>query len=132
MKPIVINYCQDGIMLQNMRLKDTITLQFNTTKFESKRLTTKILQSYHLEEIIGFITIETVLFIITVFEKKDICSIENKKIYQVDTIEIYPILPLDQWKNISQSMKEILLARRQFLHCCRWMQTPMQYPLQRH
>ena len=86
MKSIIINYYKEGIMIENNRLKDSLSILYETKIIDSTRLTTKIQQSFHVEEIIGFLMIESTLFVIVVNEKKDVCSIEKKNIYQVDTI----------------------------------------------
>ena len=118
MKSISLNYYKEGIMIVNNRLKDSLSIRYQSQTLESTRFTTKIQQSYHIEEIIGFLNINSTLFVIVVNEKKDVCCIEKKTIYQVETIELFPILPLENWKSMNQVTKEEMTKVKTMLNDC--------------
>ena len=108
MKPIITNYYKEGVSIENIRLKDKITILFQNDGITRDPLEGKIQQSFHLEEIIGFLTIDKILFVVVVVEKREVCLVDEKKIYQAETIDMYPIYLYDQWKSLSSYLKEEL------------------------
>ncbi|BFU25679.1 phosphoinositide phosphatase, putative [Entamoeba histolytica HM-1:IMSS-B] len=106
MKHLLVNYRSDGVVFENLRIKDYFSIEYTSYKLTTQKLQGEVIQTFQLSELMGFIKIENINFAIVIQESKETCSLQEKKILEVLSIDLLPILPIEQWKSTSSFVKE--------------------------